>query len=289
MKTISTALAGHIAGEVTTLATCLKLTRRDGAIFGFTDHDATITFDTVTYQPTSGFTPSAVASAAALSVDNVEVEGVLSSDVIREQDIRAGLYDFAEMDMFLVNYADLSQGALLLKTGWMGEVTLKGGQFTAEVRGLSQKLSQTMGELFSASCRAQLGDARCGVNLALHTVTGSITSVVSSAFDVIDSTRTEAGGAFTFGVITFTSGANAGLSMEVKEYAFTTGVGGRLTLAMPMPYAMAAGDSYSLTKGCDKTLETCFARFANVVNFRGEPFVPGLDRSMETAGTRSVW
>ncbi len=289
MKTISAGLAAHIAGEVMTLATCLKLKRRDGTIFGFTDHDAAIVFDSITYQPTSGFTPSAVASSASLAVDNVEVEGILTSDLIREQDLRAGLYDFAEIDMFLVNYADLSQGVLNLKTGWLGEVTLRGGQFTAEVRGLSQKLSQTMGELFSASCRAQLGDSRCTVNLASHTVTGTITSVVGSTSEFIDSARTDDSGMFTFGVITFTSGANEDLSMEVKEHYYTTGVGGRFTLAMPMPYAIEVGDSYSLVKGCDKTLETCFARFNNVLNFRGEPFVPGLDRSLETAGTRSVW
>ncbi len=289
MKTISTALAAHIAGEVTTLATCLKLTRRDNTVFGFTDHDAPVMFEGVTYAPTSGFTPSAVASAASLAVDNVEIEGVLSSDVIREQDLRAGLYDFAEIDMFLINYQDTTQGTLHLKTGWMGEVTVRSGQFTAEVRGLSQRLSQTTGELFSASCRAQLGDNRCTVNLTAHTVTGTLTTIIHSAFDMVDSARTEPSGVFTFGLLTFTSGANAGLQMEVKEHAATAGVGGRFTLAMPMPYPMAIGDAYSLTKGCDKTLDTCFARFNNVVNFRGEPFVPGLDRALETAGTRSTW
>ena len=66
-------------------------------------------------------------------------------------------------------------------------------------------------------------------------------------------------------------------------------VGGTLALALPMPYGMAVGDGYALTKGCDKTIATCAGRFANVANFRGEPQVPGLDRMLETAGTRSQW
>jgi hypothetical protein len=34
MKAISTAHAQHLAGEVTTLATCWKITRRDGVVLG---------------------------------------------------------------------------------------------------------------------------------------------------------------------------------------------------------------------------------------------------------------
>jgi uncharacterized phage protein (TIGR02218 family) len=58
-------------------------------------------------------------------------------------------------------------------------------------------------------------------------------------------------------------------------------------LVLPMPYSIASGDTYNLIKGCDKTLITCAERFDNIVNFRGEPSVPGLDRMLETAGTRS--
>jgi len=290
MKTISNALAAHIAGEVTTLATCWKLTRRDTTVFGFTDHDQDITFDSVTYKAATGFTPSAIQNTGTLAVDNLDVDGMLSSGSIVEADILAGLYDFAEIEIFQVNYSDLTQGSLKLRRGWLGEVSFYKQQFVAEVRGLTQALSQTMGELYSASCRAALGDSRCKVNMATggNTVTGSVTSVVSN-IQFIDSARTEASDSFAFGTIRFTSGANNALSMEVKEYIYTSGTGGQITLALPLPYPMLTGDAYSLTKGCDKTIATCFSRFNNVVNFRGEPLVPGLDRMLETAGTRSVW
>jgi len=288
MKTISAQLAAHIAGEVTTLATCWKLTRRDNTVFGFTDHDQDIVFSGVTYQAASGFTPTAIENTGSLSVDNLDVEGMLSSRSIVEADILAGLYDSAEIEIFQVNYMDLIQGSLQLRRGWLGEVSFYKEQFVAEVRRLTQVLAQTVGELFSASCRATLGDSRCKINMTANTVTGSVTSFTSSQ-QFIDSARTESSGTFSFGTMTFTSGANNGLSMEVKEYIYTVGVGGQFTLALPMPYAVASSDSYSLTKGCDKTLTTCFNSFNNVVNFRGEPQVPGLDRMLETAGTRSTW
>jgi uncharacterized phage protein (TIGR02218 family) len=54
-----------------------------------------------------------------------------------------------------------------------------------------------------------------------------------------------------------------------------------------MPFAVEEGDSYSLQAGCDKTLPTCITRFNNALNFRGEPFVPGTDKMLETSSTRN--
>lgn len=287
MKQISAGLASHLAGEGTTLATCWKLKRRDTTVFGFTDHDQDILFESVTYKAATGFTPSAIANTASLSVDNLDVEGMLSDSDITDSDILAGRYDFAEIEIFQVNYNDLSQGALKLRRGWLGEVSLHKQQFVAEVRGLAQRLAQTIGELFSPSCRATLGDARCKVDLGPHTVTGSVTTAVSNQ-QFKDTARTEAAGLFTSGLLTFTSGDNNGLSIEVKEYALGVG-GGQLVLSLPMPYAIAVGNTYSLIKGCDKTTQICQSRFSNVANFRGEPSVPGLDRMLETASTKSSW
>jgi uncharacterized phage protein (TIGR02218 family) len=282
MKNISTALASHISGEVTTLATCWKLTRRDNVVFGFTDHDADIIVDTVTYKAASGFTPSAIQNTASLSVDNLDVEGMLSAGNITETDIMVGLYDFAEIEIFQVNYKDITQGKLKLRRGWLGEVSLVKQQFVAEVRGLTQRLSQTIGELYSASCRATFADSRCKINPATYTVTGTVTSAVSNQ-EFKDSSRGEASGLYNFGKITFTSGANNGLSMEVKEFVS----GGKITLVLPMSYNIAIGDGYIMVQGCDKTITTCANQYNNVVNFRGEPHVPGLDSMLETAGTRS--
>lgn len=283
MKPISTALAAHIAGEVTTLATCWKLTRRDATILGFTDHDINLTLSGVTYKAATGFTPTAIESSAALNVDNLDVEGMLDSGSITESDVLAGLYDFAEIDIFMVNYADLTQGTVPLRTGWLGEVTLKNHQFVAEVRGLTQRLAQNIGELYSPSCRAKLGDTRCKVNMATHIFTGSVTGIVSN-LQFIDTARTQTAGFFTSGTVSFTSGPCAGISMEVKEYTV-----GNIILALPLPFALTVGNSYSITRGCDKTFATCSGVFANAVNFRGEPHVPGLDRMLETSATRSEW
>lgn len=283
MKTISNALAEHLAGEVTTLATCWKLTRRDNVVYGFTNHDRDLNIDGVGYLAASGFTPTAVMGSASLAVDNLDIEGMLQADSISEEAVMAGLFDFAEVEVFQVNYTNLAQGRLYLRRGWLGEVTLKNLQFVAELRGLSQRLSHMVGDYYSPACRASLGDARCAVNMETRTHGGTVTAAASRQ-RFSDSARTEASDTFTHGKLTFTSGANDGISMEVKEY-----VTGHILLALPMPYSIEAGDSYMIAEGCDRSFFTCCNRFSNAVNFRGEPHVPGTDRMLETAGTRSEW
>jgi uncharacterized phage protein (TIGR02218 family) len=44
-----------------------------------------------------------------------------------------------------------------------------------------------------------------------------------------------------------------------------------------MPEPLAAGDTFTVTAGCDKHFDTCVAKFNNAVNFRGFPHIPGND------------
>ncbi len=283
MKTISTGLSSHLAGEATTLATCWKMTLRDTTVKAFTDHNTDLVVDSIIYKASSGFTPGVVELSDSLSVDNISVQGVIDSTAILEEDIIAGKYDFAEVEIFKVNYSDLTQGKVNLSRGWIGEVQFGKKYFTAELVGLTRRLSKNIGDIYSASCRAKLGDSRCKVNMASYTVTGTATTVTTKS-KFTDTSRSEADGYFNFGKIKFTSGANNNIEMEVKEYRNK-----EFSLALPMPYDIGVGDSYSLEAGCDKTFETCMAKFNNAVNFRGEPHVPGTDRILQTSGTRTDW
>ena len=164
MKSVSSGLASHLGGSLTTLATCWRVQRRDGAVLGFTDHDRDIVFENVTYRARTGYRRAAIAGRADLSVDDTEVEGILDAAEIDAPSLRAGLWDGAEVRIFLVNWADLAQGALRLRKGRLGEVLARDdGTFRAELRGLAQALNVTVGELYTPECRADLGDARCRV------------------------------------------------------------------------------------------------------------------------------
>jgi hypothetical protein len=216
MRTIATALATHLAGEVTTLATCWKVTLNDGdssssgTVKAFTDHDANLVIDDVTYLAASGYTASDVETQAMLNVDGLEVIGFIASPSITEQELLAGVWDYAQVEIFVVNWADPESGLIWQRFGHLGEVTLERGQFHAELRGLMQHYTATLVELTSASCRANLGDERCQVDLGPFTVTGTLTSVGDDNMTLGDTGRTEPGPTGAVAIVSITQ-ANPGV------------------------------------------------------------------------------
>jgi uncharacterized phage protein (TIGR02218 family) len=280
MKNISPAMKTELQQNVTHLSTCWKLTRKDGVVMGFTDFNEPLIVDDFTYQSLGGFSPTTVQTTAALAVDNLEVIGVLdaSMQAITEADIRAGLYDFAYIEIFMVNHADLSMGVIKLRSGWIGEITIKRGEYVAELRGLLQKLQQPIGKLYSNQCRADLGDADCTVNLASFTINTSVNTVTNNY--TFTASINYASAWFQGGLLTWTSGLNAGLQMEVK--IFTTP--GSFQIVEPMPYTVSIGDGFSVYAGCNKATGTCISKFNNIINFRGEPFIPGIDLMVQYPG-----
>lgn len=275
MKTLATDFDNHLAGDVTSLAMCWKITRKDSLVFGFTSLDTDLVVGGLTYKAATGVQPSAVASTAGMEVDNLDVGGLLDSDVLTESDLLAGLWNGAAIEIFVVNWKAPADGIGALRKGVLGEVKVNSGRrFSAEIRGLSQMLQQPVGSKYSKTCRATLGDSKCGVNLASHTVTGSVTSVSGNRV-VLDAARTEASG-FKYGKLTFTSGACSGLAMEV--YAYATG---QIELLAPMVKPIAVGDTYTLTRGCDKGARSdCKNTFNNIINFQGEPDIPSTGKAL---------
>ncbi len=173
MKAASAALNTHINQSTTSLATCFQVKRTDDTIFRFTTADIPLLVDISdgngeqTYIASSSYNRSAISNNDTFSVDSLDVTGVLDSSVIDENELRLGLFDFAEVHIFVVNYLDLTQGILRMRRGWFGEVTVTpNGFFIAELRGLTQALSRTVGKLVSAECRLDLGEPNCGAPIA---------------------------------------------------------------------------------------------------------------------------
>jgi uncharacterized phage protein (TIGR02218 family) len=285
MKSLSPGLAAHFAGGVTTLCRCWRVERKDDVVMGFTDHDRDLAFDSLTYRAATGFAATAIEDQLGLAVSNLDVEGALSSAAITEADLHAGRYDDAAVTTFLVNWAEASE-RVILRSGFLGQVSRGTLAFTAELRGLAAKLDQAAGRIFQRSCAWELGDARCTIDLTAAGRHGSGAVVtVLGAFDFAASgLGSLATGVLTRGKLTWTSGANAGLAVEVKAHTQGTG-SSRLSLFLPTPEPIAIGDTFTVTAGCDKTLATCRDRFANVVNFGGFPHMPGNDFALSYPNT----
>lgn len=279
MKTISPALASHLAGEVTSLSTCWKVTRADAAVYGFTDADIDLNMGGVTYAASTGFTASDIATTAQLSVDNLDLLGALSSDAITLDDLNSAKWDGATIEIFKVNRDDLTQGALIQRVGTFGEVNAKDQSFSVEARGLTQALQQSVGRVVMPACDADFCDTRCSLNAVTYTVTGSVTTTLDGR-RFYDAARTEPDNTFRYGRLTWTSGANLGTIIEVRGSAATSGL---IDLLVAMRKTIAIGDTYSMLKGCAKTPTACKA-YSNYVNFRGFPDLPGIDQILKVGG-----
>jgi uncharacterized phage protein (TIGR02218 family) len=278
MRALPASLKAALDGGATRLARCWRLTRRDGVVMGFTDHDRALSFEGVTYEPDAGFAPSALEATTGLSPDTHEVTGALNSARITEADIARGAYDGAEVVLYLVDWADPAS-RLLVSRGLIGEIRRgDNGLFEAEITGLSDRLGQPFGRAYLAGCSCRLGDAKCGVDLSLpqHRGQGAVLSLEGSQQFTVSGIAGFPQHWFAGGRLTWTTGANSGLAGHVKSH-LRGGTATIVELWLSPPMAIAAGDAFEVTAGCDRTAETCRDKFGNLLNFRGFPHMPGDD------------
>ena len=277
MRVLDIGLAAHLAQSETTLATCWKVVRSDGVVLGFTDHDRLLGFGGTDYSPVSGLDGSEVPGKLGMQVETSEVLGVLSAEAITEDDILLGRYDSALVETWRVNWADVSQ-RVKLRQDAIGEITREDGVFRAELRSGQQALNATHGRIYQGLCDAAVGDARCGVDLSDPAMQGFATVVA-----VQDSHRVLVAGLggfadswFGFGAALWTDGRRDGLRDGVLTHQRLAS-GDALGFGVPVGEWVEPGDTLTVTAGCDRRFATCRDKFANGVNFRGFPHIPGSD------------
>jgi uncharacterized phage protein (TIGR02218 family) len=271
MKSLPAGLQSFLDAGETTMVHCWKITRNDAVVQGFTEHDLDLTFGSVTYEAATGFTASQIESSLGLSVDNLSAEGALDSDTINEDDLASGKYDNALVELYWVNFEDVSQRILLSK-GNIGRVERGELAFTAELRSQTQRLQQRTGRSYQRTCDAILGDARCKVSLGSFTSTGTVSNVTENRRMTVTGLSNDTEGFYSLGVLTFTSGANNGLKFEVKAHS-----PGTIVLWEQPPFSIAVSDTFSVIAGCDKLIGTCNSKFSNTNNFQGFNLIPGSD------------
>lgn len=291
-----TAQKSYLAGSILGLCNIIKITRLDGRVFAFTSLDQDVVLEGVTYEAWTSADASELAAQVGSGVDNFQVVGLISSVRVKEAELLAGLWDGAKVEFSFYSFDQpVTVGKLgPLITGTLGEITEDGGQFTVEVRSLSQRLSQQFVELTSPLCRVrQLGDFRCmpkgfneGTNGSVLTgtvtpttikKTGRLVTVVTSSVQITFGASAEASTIFRHGRVIFESGANLSLQREVKEHTAGGGSTAVITLQEAFPFPVQIGDSATLEIGCDRTFSQCFSLFGNSDNHAGEPHLPGTD------------
>lgn len=164
MRSVPDELAARIESGAAALCHAWRLTRVDGVVMGFTDHDRDLEIDGVVCRAASGWTAGVAEGAVGLAAGSTVAAGGLDDAALTEADIDAGLYDRASIELWRVDWTrpDLR---VRLWVGRLARIRREDGGFTAELEGPMAALSRVVGRTYGRDCDAQLGDARCGVDL----------------------------------------------------------------------------------------------------------------------------
>lgn len=278
MRAIDPELNARLASGATFLCRCWRVTRRDGLTLGFTDHDQDLQFDGSLFRASTGMNASAVQATTGLAVDNAEAQGALSDAGINDDDVRAGRFDEAKVEHWLVDWSrpDLK---VLLFVGHFGEIQRAGGAFKVELRGLTEALNAPIGRSLHRGCDRRLGDAKCGFDLAKPGFSGEGEVILAEAgadFKAIG-LRNFPTGWFRGGMLHWLSGANSGDKAQVKSDLRGASDLRAVSLWKEAHAPIRSGDRFRIEAGCDKQMETCRDKFSNLLNFRGFPHIPGDD------------
>lgn len=276
--TFNAALEAHLSGGLTTVCHAWAITRKDGAVFAFTDHDLPLRFAGFEFRADTGLSALALAQSTGLSVDNSEALGALSDASLREDEIEQGRFDGAEIQAWLVNWADPAQHWLNFR-GHLGELTRANGAFRAELRGLTEALNRPLGRVYQKPCSAVLGDRSCRFNTARgsHSLVLPLEAVEKARrFVWMSAPLSYDADWFTRGRLEVLGGPAAGLWGTIKSDRIE-GSARVIELWEPIRGAVGTGTQVRLVAGCDKRADTCQAKFNNFENFQGFPDLLGED------------
>ena len=262
----------------------LALTRRDGVVQGFTDHDRDLVFDGVTCRAGTGLTGSEATQPARPRRRRLGVAGALADEALTEADLAAGRYDAAASRSIWSTGAS-RRCSVLTAQGHARRGAARG-------RGVRRRVARAdapaeRGERAALHRDLRRRSRRRALQLDLGEPafrgTGDGRGARRPSIVLASGLDDFADGWFSAGRLIWTRGANDGLAVEVKSHRVgDDGVALDLWQAMPEP--IAAGDTFTVTAGCDKRFATCRDRFDNAVNFRGFPHIPGNDFVIRYAG-----
>lgn len=277
MRTLSPSFASALQSGATTLCHCWRLKRHDGAVMCFADHDRDVAFDGTTFVASTGLDASQAHASLGLAVGGGDVQGAFDAQSLTESDLANGLYDDASVEIWIVDWSNPSD-RVLMDLGTIGEVRRSEFSFVAELRSLAHRFDEEHGRSFQRACSADLGDARCRVDLTnpAYATSGTVLQGQGQSTVLVALDAAFALGYFAGGTLTVTSGASAGERVSIRTHTKAP-TGDMFTARSGQLGALAAGDRVRVIAGCDKSPETCRGKFGNIANFRGFPHMPGND------------
>jgi uncharacterized phage protein (TIGR02218 family) len=282
---IAANMAPLLAGTALRFVKCWKVTLTGGGSFYFTSAAEPITFEGNLHD-IGGFRSAATESRDSFRGPTTELSGFIRAGAIEFDDLRGGLFDDCEIVESLVDWKYPFEGAFRKKIFKTTDIDFDNHEVTFHVGGLAVLIDTSVGKLYGRLCGNDLGDARCQVNLATFTDTGAVVRDVTdrktfrgdhAGFTGEDDRH------FNFGRITFTSGANDGITREVREGNLFFEDEFTFKMFQRFPKPIEVGDTFDIIAGCDRRPTTCEDKFSNTINLAAFHHMPGFNQTISLA------
>lgn len=257
------------------MADLLTITLKNGTVLRYTSADISLAWGGNTFVPFL-FQRSRTRLVVGVEVDSCDLTLMTNADLTLggspyPRFAQDGGFDGAAVRIDRAFLADWSQpivGSLWMFSGKVSDVWPTRTQIRLAVKSDLEGLNVLLPRnLYQPKCMHSLYDTGCGVSKAAYKATGTAAS--GSTVSLVKCGLTQNAGWFDRGVVTFTSGAIAGLTRTIRSYT-----PGNIVLSLPLPYAPAVGDAFEAYPGCDRLQGTCEGKFNNKAKFKGFPYVP---------------
>lgn len=275
MRHLPAALEAELEGRAYGICRLIEIRRKSGVITRLAEHQADIVIEGTTYTKARGFRVSSMPFMLNATSTNVTFEVVaIDGGSVDPDELRDGLYDSASIIISACSHLLPANGLVELFRGQFADVNFSDvGLAHIRVEGLLSKAKKLIVEHYSPMCRTFFGDARCKVPLAPLTAAGTVTSISGYTIGISGAAAGAASGHWRLGLIIPTSGHGVGDAFEIREW-FPPAI----KTYLPAVGKIAAGDTVNLIPGCDFTRgDKGCGRWNNIINYRGEPYVPGAD------------
>ena len=274
MKSINEELKDILSSDTINIVRCWKIELSNGNILGFSTNDGEFNYDGIKFNPLSADNIKTIDVSLDIKADEFKISNLISSELIRVDDILNGLYDNAKVEIFLIDISRLDLGKVSLLNGIISSIECDDNIFTANIKGLKNELNKTIGEIYSPLCRARFCDSKCGLTMANYEFNGTIDFVEDNYNFATNNEeiRSKNVGYFDNGIIEFMDGDNIGKKTEINQFS-----GGKFLILSELSYDLKVGDKFKVLAGCNKNFKSCCEKFNNAINFRGEPHLPGIE------------
>lgn len=278
--TLPAALDAAVRLEVQTLARLIEITRQDGFVLRLTDADGDLTIDGNLFRSDIGFTASALLVGLNLNQTQGLTLTIGLSDEdgsVSKRDLRTRRYDGAQVVYSECDFTQPDDSKLVIFKGKVGRAAYKDtGEAQIEILPLTDDTVQFADEVYSQTCRASLGDSRCGFPIESFAIPFTVTGVDGLTSFLVDTFGATATGRpdidyFSQGQLKWLTGDNEQWTCDILRGNIITK---EVTIFFPVPATIRVGDTGKMYPGCDRQNSTCLSKFDNVVNFRGEPYAP---------------